>query len=167
MPTSTTWQEASLSRLTNHIVSTHHVYLYTQLPLIGNLLTAHLRKYWLKHIELLYAHKLFFEMKVAIEQHLIKEETVGFPLVEVWEKDSSKSLTPFIKNIDHHVEEHAAVLGYLKELREVLWNYQVPAGMGAEVAYTISELEALEKDLLEHIRLEDEILFPQIKKLGE
>lgn len=166
MTSNNSWHSASLSSLTSHVVGTHHAYLYHQLPLLGSLLTAHLRKYWLKHIELLKAHKLFFEMKTAIEQHLIKEETAGFPLVEAWEKDNSRSLVPFLKNIDHHVEEHATVLSLLKEIRQTLWNYQVPEDMGAEVSYTVAELEALEKDLLEHIRLENEILFPRIQEIA-
>ncbi|MCC6262365.1 MAG: hemerythrin domain-containing protein [Bryobacterales bacterium] len=166
MATATDWRSAELSSLTQHIASTHHAYLNRQLPLIASLLTAHVRQYWLKHPELLKAHTLFFQFQAAVEQHLIKEETVGFPLVEARGQDPAKSLAPFVNSINGHIAEHAAIRGLLHEIREALWDFQAPESIGGEVAYTCRLLTELEKDMAEHVHLEDDILFPRVRAEG-
>lgn len=160
------WREAPLGRLTDHIVGIHHAYLNRELPLIGELLTAHVRQYWLQHPKLLKAHSLFAEVRALVEQHLIKEETAGFPLINAHEKDASKLLAPFVDSIDNHIDEHARVTALFAQVRIALWSYHVPDGVGAEVAYTCARLEQLEKDLAEHIHLENDILFPRVRKIA-
>ncbi|MCC7339940.1 MAG: hemerythrin domain-containing protein [Bryobacterales bacterium] len=168
MPTNgTDWRSEELSGLTRHIASTHHSYLHRQLPLLVSLLTAHVRQYWLKHPELLKAHTLLHQLRAAIDQHLIKEETVGFPLVEAYDLDQTKRLTPFANSINGHIAEHAAIGELLQQIRVTLWDYRVPEDIGVEVAFTCGLLEELEKDLAEHVHLEDDILFPRVRALAE
>lgn len=167
MPSVTDWRSAELSGLTRHITSTHHAYLNRQLPLIAALLTAHVRQYWLKRPELLKAHALFYQLQAGVEQHLIKEETVGFPLVEAHGRDQSKPLTPFVNAIDGHLAEHAAIGELLQQIRAALWDYHAPDDLGGEVAYTCKLLQELEKDMAEHVHLENDILFPRVRALGE
>lgn len=159
----TDWQSTSLTALTRHIISTHHAYLNRQLPLLSALLTAHTRAYWRQHPELLQAHRLFHQMKTGLDQHLIKEETAGFPLIQAHEAGAAVSLAPFSGNIPDHEAEHADARATLAQLRHTLWDHQLPADVGAEVQPTLDLLAALDADLETHIHLENDILFPRVR----
>lgn len=165
MSTETNWNEAPMSQLVDYIITKHHVYSYAELDLISELLTWHVRNYWLKFPILLQAHTLFHQVKAAFEQHMIQEETAGFPMIKAAEKDSTKSLAPFVKTITHHEEAHEHAISTLRKVKETLWNGEPPAEIGPEVATTITLISNLIADLAEHIRLENDILFPRARAL--
>jgi len=72
----TDWRKAALGDLIDHIVQTHHAYLMKELPLLSEFVTKILRVHGLEHPELAELHKLFHQMKMELEQHLIAEEGV-------------------------------------------------------------------------------------------
>jgi regulator of cell morphogenesis and NO signaling len=57
--------------------------------------------------------------------------------------------------------EHDSAGEALATLRRLTRDYQPPAGATPGLAHFYGELEALDRDLREHIRLEDDILFPR------
>lgn len=160
------WQQASLSSFTDHIVGHHHAYLNRELPLIGELLTAQVRAHWRQHPELLEAHSILGQARALVEQHLIKEETAGFPLLSAHERDASVSIAPFSGSIDGHIAEHARITELFSRLRSTLWDYRAPEGTGPEMAALCDRLGKLHEDLAQHIHLEDEILFPRVRAMA-
>lgn len=149
--------------LSAYIEDTHHSYLRKALPEASELLNTVLRVHGSKHRELFEMYQLFGRLKTDLEQHLLKEENLLFPLLgnssEVCscsrDTDSSsetKSLT------DEIICEHEAAGEILRKLRSISNNYTLPDGACATYQKTYSLLEALEQDLHQHIHLENNIL---------
>lgn len=166
MTVRTNWQQVPMGQLTDHILTTHHAFLHRQVPLIAALLLDHVRQSWMKHPEFLAAHALFHNVQAELEQHLIQEETAGFPLIHAHDTDPTVRLDPFANTLDQHLAAHAHVMDLLRQVRERLWNYVAPADLGSEVAFTFGQLQQLEADLREHIHLENDVLFPRVRAIG-
>ncbi len=159
------WQNSSFSKLIDYIVNKHHAFLQDNLPRIGELTTTILRVHGQNHQELSKVHKLFHGLKMELEQHLIKEEEVLFPIIKEYEENpSTEKLDKAFSVIDELEEEHEGAGDVLKELRTVTKEYEVPAdGCNTyQLAYQL--LEELESDLFQHIHLENNILFPRLAK---
>ncbi|MDF2988155.1 MAG: iron-sulfur cluster repair di-iron protein [Eubacterium sp.] len=147
-------------RLIEYIVNTHHAYLNRVLPEIGELTAKVLRAHGANHQELFRVHKLFGSLKTELEEHLIKEEELLFPLLKEYENDKSESKLNNINRVMQETEnEHEGAGDILKELRKITDNYSVPADgcRTFQLAYYL--LEELEGDLFQHIHLENNILF--------
>lgn len=165
MTSGTDYDEAPFEALVDHIVATHHSYLDRQLPLIAQLLSDHARKYWLRHPEFLAARAMYYEAWQAISSHLLREETTAVPLLHAYQRDSSTNLKPLADNIDDHVKEHAAATAAFAAIRAKLWDFVAPADVGPEVAVTFQLLAELQADLVEHIHLENDVLFPRVREV--
>ena len=89
------WRKAEPMELVNHIINTHHKYTYEALKEIDVLLLKILKVHFYNHgEELLKLHKLFGNLKIELEEHLVKEEEILFPLIEDYfiNKDENKRL---------------------------------------------------------------------------
>ncbi len=154
----------SLSELIDYIENTHHTYMYRALPQISELTATILRVHGSAHTELFKVHKLYHNLKTEIEQHLIKEEEVVFPLIKKYEAVPSKELNENISRVVGETEEeHETAGGVLKELRKITNDYTVPEGVCATYERTYDALKALESDLFQHIHLENNILFRKLE----
>ena len=72
-----------LGNLIRRIVECHHTWLRTQLPEIGRLIRREIERAGREHCpHLLEVEKLFRQFHREMEDHLKKEETVLFPLIE-------------------------------------------------------------------------------------
>jgi regulator of cell morphogenesis and NO signaling len=159
----TNWNEAPYSKLIDYVVNTHHAYLVDELPRLSDLTTKILRVHGEHHGELRIVHKLFHNLKMELEQHLIKEEEMVFPRIKEYEKNPSKELLEATLNIIKELEdEHEGAGDILKELREVTGNYVTPEDGCNTYTFTYHLLEELEGDLFKHIHLENNILFPRL-----
>lgn len=146
--------------LVDYIVNTHHVYMRKTLPLLGELTAKVLRAHGTGHRELFKVHRLFNNLRTELEQHLIKEEELLFPLIKGYEADKTHGMLQEINNeLNETEDEHEAAGDILKELRKITGNYEIPAdGCSTfETAYRL--LQEMEADLFQHIHLENNILF--------
>ncbi|MBR8661056.1 iron-sulfur cluster repair di-iron protein [Brevibacillus sp. NL20B1] len=161
----TDWREASLSDLIDHIVQTHHAYLLKELPLLSEFTTKILRVHGQMHPELAQLHKLFHQMKMELEQHLITEEEMVFPLIRKAEQTGAEAdISKAVNTIEELEADHSAVGTLLKEMRAVTQDYRLPEGACRTYTLTFQKLEELESDLFEHIHLENNVLFPRVKR---
>lgn len=167
------WQSASLGSLVDHIISTHHAYLKTQLPRIGTMLDKVLAAHGRRHgemLEPLAAH--FFAMHQELDSHLMKEEMVLFPLIRKIE-EASRAGQAFaayhcgsVQNpIRVMVMEHDSAGDALAAMRQITSGYTAPADACNTFRALFFELQALESDLHRHIHLENNILFPRAVEL--
>ncbi|MDF2541406.1 MAG: ric [Herbinix sp.] len=150
--------------LIDYIVNTHHIYVKRVLPEISELTTTIMRVHGPNHKELFDVHKLFHNLKTELDQHLLKEEVILFPMMKEYEKHKSDEILNQIIQVTTETEnEHDAAGDMIKSLRKITDDYQIPQdGCGTFVrAYEL--LEELEQDLFQHIHLENNILF---KRLG-
>jgi len=160
----TDWREASLSDLIDHIVQNHHAYLLKELPLLSEFVTKIFRVHGRMHPELAQLHKLFHQMKMELEQHLITEEEIVFPLIRKAEQTGDQDDVSKAANTIEELEaDHSVVGNLLKEMREVTQDYRLPEDACRTYTVTFQKLEQMESDLFEHIHLENNVLFPRVK----
>lgn len=157
------YTKLSYSDLIDHIVNTHHAYLQVELPKIGELVNKILRVHGQGHSELTRVHKLFSNLRMELEQHLIKEETTEFPAIKEYEKTQSKELLDkIVGTIKELEEEHEGAGDILKELRRITNGFTAPEDGCNTYRLTYNKLQELESDTFKHIHLENNILFPRL-----
>lgn len=157
------WLEAPLNELVDHIINKHHAYLYENLPRISELTTMILKVHGRNHPELSKVHRLFHTIKMELEEHLIKEETIQYPAIrEYLNTRDKKDLDNAVRIIKELEEEHTGAGDILKELRNVTNDYEIPCDVCETFKLTYDKLQELESDMLRHIHLENNILFPRL-----
>lgn len=157
------WRYESLIELIDFVVNKHHVYMHKELPVLSELTAKILRVHGAGHSELSKVYKLFHSLKMELEEHLIKEEEIVFPLIKQYEKEhSDEVLDHALKAIEELENEHEGAGKILKELRLITNQYVVPADGCITYEKTYAKLEEMESDLFSHIHLENNILFPRL-----
>lgn len=169
IPSQRDWNEVPLWELMDHIVSTHHAYLRTELPLIERAIAKVLDAHHQRHGALLAPIANVFEaLKLELEMHIQKEEVVLFPAVAQAERaaEAGRSWTPPrfgsfghpIKLMEH---EHDSAGHALAEIRRLTSDFTLPEGACNTFRALYAALAELERDLHLHIHLENNILFPR------
>lgn len=160
------WQALTPPQLVDHIVMTHHAFLWANLPKLSELTTTILRVHGANHPELKTLHTLVGTLKTELEGHLVKEETVQYPAIEAYFKDPSpETLNPALDVIRELEAEHVAAGNILKQIRELTHDFTVPEDGCGTYRKTYALLETTEKDIFQHIHLENNLLFPQLANL--
>ena len=157
------WREKSSEELISHIVETHHGETFRLLKEIDPLMVKVFRVHFSHGPELLMkVHSLFGKLKCELEEHLLKEENILFPLMIKYDKAKDKEEKKEIEgDIRIIVNEHEAAGDILKELAEVTDDYKVPEWGCISFKLLYDYLHDLEKDLFIHIHKENNILFPR------
>lgn len=162
------WRKVPTGELVEHILDTHHAYLWSELPKISEYVTKILRVHGEHHLELIQVHKLFHMVKMELEGHLVKEETMQYPAIfKYLENNDVVDLNKAVQVIAELEAEHTAAGDILKQLREITNDYQVPADGCRSYDLTYMKLEEMESDIFQHIHLENNILFPRLEALKE
>jgi regulator of cell morphogenesis and NO signaling len=167
------WSSVSLTELVDHIEQTHHVFMKEQLPRLASLLDRTIQAHGERHGKMLEQLKdSYISLKTDIEMHLAKEEKILFPLIRQMEAfEQNRRPAPdmhcgSISNPIHQMEHEHDVAGeILARMRHVTNNYTLPSDACPTFVALYEGLDALEKDLHEHIHLENNILFPKIQAL--
>lgn len=158
------WTSASYHELINHIVERHHRFLLRELPELSFYVTKIFRVHGTNHPELAELHKLFHNLKVELEQHMVKEEQLIFPAIQQYENtEEDADYTLAIQRIDELESEHEAAGNLLISIRNITNDFTLPARACTTYNLTFTRLEALESDMFQHIHLENNILFPSLK----
>ena len=161
------WQSTPLNLLIDHIASTHHVYMKTQLPRLDGMLEKILAKHSARHgAMLLPLAETFRAMKEELEGHLMKEELILFPLIRSLEEGSGPGAREFhcgsVRNpIRVMVAEHDSAGQALGSMRQLTAGYTPPEDACNTFRAFYFELERMERDLRQHIHLENTILSPR------
>ncbi|MBI4455306.1 MAG: iron-sulfur cluster repair di-iron protein [Acidobacteria bacterium] len=168
------WNMQSLSKLILHIVNRHHSLLKQELPRLRELTNKVCSVHAANHPELLQIQQLFTALKAELDQHLQKEEAILFPYVMLLEDAAQRNKLPpaapfgTIQNpIGMMTLEHDHAGEALRALRTVSSDYAIPADGCASYRSLFEGLKAFERDLHQHIHLENNILFPRALQLEE
>jgi len=147
------WEERPLSELTAYIVDYYHRRLREELPLLvamsSRVEQVHREKTSCPrglagHLEFMHA---------AVLEHLFKEEAVLFPMIEAGA--GSRAAAPVhVMEIEH--EDHGESLRMIRKLTS---NLTLPPEACATWAALYGRLKEFETELMEHIHLENNILF--------
>lgn len=164
----TDFQQTTLEMLINHIVSKHHGFTRLEIARLNALLEKVCMVHGANHPELFKINLLFGELGADLETHMAKEERVLFPHIIRMEAAAAQhvplSRPPFgsVANpVRMMMLEHDRAGELLKEIRTQSADYTVPADGCFSYQTLYSALEELEKDLHQHVHLENNILFPR------
>lgn len=161
----TDWREAPIADLIDHIVNRHHTFLRQELPLLSEFVSKILRVHGGGHPELSQLYKAFHQMKIELDQHLITEEEVLFPLLRQYaDEPTAEKREQTIKGLHELETDHSVVGDFLKEMRAITDGYALPPEACRTYTLAFQKLAELESDLFEHIHLENNVLFRRIEE---
>ena len=166
--------DAPLSKLIEHIIETHHTFTRDEIANLSPLMAKVASRHGERHLELLVLEKTFAELCNDLIPHLLKEEEILFPYVEKLEKAlKDTGVVPLScfgtgnNPVRMMMTEHDTAGDLLKKMREITNDYALPEGACLSYAALFNRLEAFEKDLHQHIHLENNLLFPKAIALEE
>lgn len=152
----TAWTERSQAELIHHIVGYYHEPLRQELHRLQAMALKVLRVHGEKDPERLSRlASTFTALKDELEPHMEKEERILFPWI------LSGRPVPQGGPIERMMFEHEQAGQLLEQLRELTNNHEVPPGACNTWRALWNGLESLDRDLREHIHLENNILFPR------
>jgi len=149
------WDERPLDELVQHILDRYHAPLRVELPRLIELAGQ---------VECAHADKpdrpagladLLIEVKAAVESHLAKEEQILFPLIV-----AGRGRTAHMP-VQVMMQEHEDHGQNLRRIRQITNDLTVPEHACASWRELYRALGELEVDLMDHIHLENNILFPR------
>jgi regulator of cell morphogenesis and NO signaling len=166
------FQTASLPALVEHIVNTHHVFTKSEMDRLQSLVNKVLNAHGGNHPELIHLSELWSRLCADLRPHMFKEEQVLFPyIVGMTNAAEQKRPAPFapfgtVNNpIRMMMREHDTAGDILREMRSLTSDYQTPPDACMSYQTLYRALEEFEKDLHQHIHLENNILFPKSAQL--
>src|SRR5829696_6511342 len=161
-----------LADLVRHILDTHHVYTREESARIRALLEKVCRKHGANHPGLAGLRALFLELDADLQPHLLKEEQVLFPYILRLEAAAAGGgpapFAPFgtVGNpVRMMMSEHDTAGDLLREIRAAASDFRTPEDACMSFRALYDALEAFERDLHQHIHLENNVLFPRAVEL--
>lgn len=168
------WSKQTLQQLADHIVAFHHQYGRRALPRIEHLLSQTLAAHGQKHHDLALVQRQFHILADEMVRHMMKEEQILFPYIARLEaaqangKAAEPAMFGSVKNPVRMMRaEHDSASALLKTIRKLTRDYEAPKDGCTSFQALYAALAEFEHDLLQHIRLENEILFPKAEALEE
>jgi regulator of cell morphogenesis and NO signaling len=162
------WSTASLTDLCDHIETTHHQYLKEELPRLQFLTNKVAQRHGDHRPELVEIHRIFLALQEEMISHMMKEERVLFPICRKLDNAEALPAThcgsignPITQMLHEHDDAGAA----LARIRELSGDYTPPADACNTYRATFDALHQLERDMHQHVHLENNILFPKAQKM--
>jgi len=166
------WKDAPLAELAEHIVTRHHGYIRKETPRIEALLEKVTMRHGSGHPELLTVKELFAAMSQELLTHAMKEEQVLFPHIERMEKaavagePAPAAFFGSVRNpIARMLADHDDAGELTARIRKITDNYRLPEGACPTYRALFDGLAEFERDLHQHVHLENNILFPRALQL--
>jgi regulator of cell morphogenesis and NO signaling len=167
------WSAATSRDLIDHILATHHAYLREELPRLD----ARLRKvadvHGDRHGDSLYPLvEVYAGLRAELGAHMLKEERIlstAIADLDAPVAPEGRSAPPFgsvanpIRMMEH---EHESAGRALARMRTLTRDYTPPADACTTYRALLDGLAYLERDLHQHIHLENNILFPRAQRLA-
>ncbi len=157
-----------LAFLIDHIVNIHHTYVQESIPIILQYSDKVAKVHGHHYTEVIEINKLFHEIANELAGHLKKEELILFPFIKQMvkaEKEGADSPLPPFGTINNPIQmmehEHETVGDLFKIISQLTNNYNPPKDACNTFKALYASLEEFEKDLHQHIHLENNILFPK------
>ncbi len=145
--------------LSDYIKNVHHRYVREKGPIIQELAHKVADVHAQQHPELVSLSKELDAFLDDLYHHLDKEEKQLFPAIKNEQELTSKQVDQLIQFL---ISEHEDSGKELQQLRKITENYTLPANACNSYTSLFSQIESFESDLLQHIHLENNILFPKL-----
>lgn len=162
----------NLNELIDHILAKHHVYTKQEMEQLTPLMDKVARKHGEHYPYLIELKRVFQAVCDDLEPHIMKEETVLFPHIKKLEEDFSQHALgprpPFgtvLNPVRMMRREHDEVGSLLAKMRFLTTDYDLPDGACPSFQALYHRFAVLERDLHQHIHLENNVLFPRAVEL--
>ena len=162
----------ALPDLVDHIIDKHHEFTRSEMLRLTGLMEKVAWKHGEKHPELNEVKEAFAQVTSDLVSHMRKEEMMLFPYVHDLVRAKARSLTPLVPvfgTVNHPIRmmqfEHDEVGNILQKMRALTHDYAVPPDACPSFKALYVGLDELEKDLHQHIHLENNVLFPSAAEL--
>ncbi|MFN8431538.1 MAG: iron-sulfur cluster repair di-iron protein [Spirosomataceae bacterium] len=173
-PSSLDFDQFELDFLADYVTNVHHNYLYKNLPEIRFYVEKVFNKHGERFDYLPELHDLYLALEGDLLGHLPKEENILFPYIKKMINElklKEKSEKPFFGTIQNPISvmhaEHDEAGEILHRLRKITNNYTAPENACNSHLVMISKLKEMDADLVQHIHIENNILFPKVVLLEE
>lgn len=156
----------SSSFLVDFIVQNHHGFVRKNTPEIEAFLDKVCDAHGKDCLELLYIREHFLDLSEELASHMEKEELVLFPAIKRLESHATQDhpLSATIQAPLNAMEHEHVVAGDLvKQIRSLSNNYTPPDFACPTFRITYKKLQEFDNDLMNHIHLENNILFERVK----
>ena len=153
-----------LPALIDNIIATHHAFTREILPRINTDLRAlrdHPDAAAKEKWEAVF--KSFFNLKMEIQEHLMKEENILFPTIKSLAEGKEPAMACGVEGPIKQMEfEHVNAHKALDTIADICVGLKTMNSdeLAAEWKRALEDLAALDSDLREHIRKEEEEVFP-------
>lgn len=168
------WQQAPLADLIAHITEKHHKYVKAETIRLRPLFDKVCNVHGIKNPELLNLRTDFHTLALELSTHMMKEEMVLFPYIERMEEAviGGEPLLPapfgsVNKPVAAMIHEHDSAGQLLRKMRQLSNEYQAPEGACVSYRTLYSALSEFERDLHQHVHLENNILFPRALQMEQ
>jgi len=154
------------SLLIEYIVQNHHQYIRDVTPELNFLLDKVCHAHGADTPELLQVRQIFHQLSEEFSEHMVKEEEVLFPALKRMERSTDEqhplhnAVQAPISAMEH---EHFAAGELLRAIRSLTNNFTTPEFACPTFKITYKTLLEFEQDLMQHIHLENNILFTRAK----
>lgn len=153
----------SLSALIRYIVDKHHAYVRETSEILVPLAEKVAQRHGDNHPELYDVRDLFKDLSNELYGHMLKEENILFPYIEQMEK-TQQADAPFgtVQNpirMMHYEHDKAGDL--IHKIERLTRGFTSPADACNSYTYLYQTLKEYKQDLMQHIHLENNILFPR------
>jgi regulator of cell morphogenesis and NO signaling len=162
------WQSSSLAELAQYIVRKHHKYARKELVRLESLGGKVGDKHAHAHPELKRVIDLVLALRDELSMHMTKEEQVLFPYImrlEHTTQSGQPAPTPPFGSVANPIRvmiaEHDDASSLLSLLRKLSNGYEAPADACPSYHAFYDGLREFERDLHQHIHLENNVLFPR------
>lgn len=150
------------TQLIEYLLSSHHPYTKKALAELPPLLEKVRQVHGEPHPELIELSALFDQLRADLLQHLMKEEKILFPYILAMDSDNKPAAAHFgsvanpIAMMRHEHEMDGKILAEMQKLTD---NFRLPDEACRSFTMLYQGLAALVSDLLQHIDLENNLLF--------
>ncbi|MBL9014553.1 MAG: DUF542 domain-containing protein [Myxococcales bacterium] len=151
---SSTMRDWTTAELIAHIVDHHHAYLRKTLPYLRPLATKVARVHGDHDPKLHELEATVDELTEVLLPHLDEEEARLFPALLA----SAPEAAPLLATM---IDDHLEVAALLERVRDSTDNFTLQDWACGSVRTLFRELEALERDTLAHVHLENHVLGPR------
>jgi regulator of cell morphogenesis and NO signaling len=162
------FSHATLAELMRHIVGTHHAYIHRELQRLLPMAVQVTEKHGANHPEYFNIENQLRQLAEELTSHLNKEEVILFPYIEALEKSRAGNakqphagFATVASPIQVMIQEHEAAAAIMNSMRGATQGFMPPADACPTLAGFLNGLDAFERDLHQHVHLENNLLFPR------
>ncbi|MBL8924010.1 MAG: hemerythrin domain-containing protein [Myxococcaceae bacterium] len=151
-------RDMSPAALMFHIVARHHSYLRDVLSIAVGLALKVERVHEGRDFPLKRIRELAQELRSLLEPHIEHEEVILFPAL----LENTLTREELAREAQDSKIDHERTAALFTVLRQLTLDYTPPEWACASTRGLFHQLEGLEADTLEHVHLENFVLFPKI-----